>query len=661
LSPSAQLGVGAPQFRGFPVKSKILVLAAASACAMFGSAQAQSQPQPAAPAPAIAPPVDTPYPGVIRLAVDATDLPRAIFSVHETVPVSGPGPMTLLFPQWLPGAHSPIGSIDKLAGLVITAGGKRIEWRRDPVEVTAFHVDVPAGVSALDLDFQFLSAVSTKEGRVVMTPQMLSLEWNDLVLYPAGYFSRDIKVDASVRLPEGFTPATALEEAAAPSGGMVTYKTTTLNTLVDSPMIAGLYFKRFDLDPGGPARVSLDVIADRPDLLDAKPEQVADHVALVRQAYQLFGSHHYDHYDFLFSLSDKMGGNGLEHHQSSEDGARPKYFTDWDKSEAGRDLLAHEFTHSWNGKFRRPGDLWTPNFNVPMRGSLLWVYEGQTQYWGYVLSARSGLWTKQQALDAIALTAASYDVRVGRSWRAMEDTTNDPVIASRRPLSWLSWQRSEDYYSEGQLIWLDADTLIRERTKGKKSLDDFARGFFGVENGSFVTKTYTFDDLVAALNAVTPYDWAGFLHQRLAGHGPGAPLDGVSRGGYRLVYTEKPTDYFKSAEAGRKTTNLMFSIGFSVSKEAMLTDVQWDGPAFKAGLHEGVTLVAINGEAYDADDLKDAITAAKTSGAPIRLLAKDKNAYLTVAVDYHGGLRYPRFERVAGGPARLDDILAPRK
>jgi predicted metalloprotease with PDZ domain len=636
--------------------------ALAATAALATGAIAQVQPQPAPPEPPIAAPADTPYPGTLKVAVDATDLPHGIFSVHEVVPISGPGPLTLLYPQWLPGAHSPVGSIDKLAGLIVTAGGKRLEWRRDPVQVYAFHIDAPQGVSTVDVDFQFLSAVSTREGRVVMTPQMLSLQWISLALYPAGHFTRDIAVDASVKLPAGFTPATALEPAGpASADNVVRYKTTTFNTLADSPMIAGRYFKAFDLDPGGPARVTLDVIADKPEELDAKADQIAAHRALVAQAYKLFGSHHYDHYDFLFSLSDRMGGNGLEHHQSSEDGTQPKYFTDWAKTPAGRDLLAHEYTHSWNGKFRRPADLWTPNFNVPMRGSLLWVYEGQTQYWGYVLAARSGLLSKQEALDAIAATAATYDVRVGRAWKALEDTTNDPIVASRRPQSWLSWQRSEDYYSEGQLVWLDADTLIRERTGGKKSLDDFAHAFFGVENGSFVTKTYTFDDIVAALNGVTPYDWAGFLHQRLEGHGPGAPLDGVARGGYRLVYTDTATDYFKSGEMQRKITNLTYSIGLVVGRDGVLSEVLWDGPAFKAGLTEGTTLVAVNGEAFDADLLKDAIKAAKTSGAPIELLVKNKNEFRTVSIPYTGGLRYPRFERVAGVPARLDDILAPRK
>jgi predicted metalloprotease with PDZ domain len=637
---------------------------AAAAVSVLGFMQPAAaevvQPQPAAPAPAIAAPQDIPYPGVIKLSVDATDLAHAIFVVREILPVQGPGPMTLLYPRWLPGNHSPSGTIDKLAGLIINANGKRIEWKRDPVDVFAFHVDVPAGVSALDIDFQFLSPVSTREGRVVMTQEMLNVEWNTVALYPAGYFSRQITFEPSLKLPEGFKLATALETASV-AGTVTTFKPTPFNTLVDSPLIAGKNFKSFDLDPGGPARVTLDVIADRADQLDAKPEQIAAHKALVQQAYKVFGSHHYDHYDFLLSLSDKMGGAGLEHHQSSEDGTIPKYFTDWEKTPAGRDLLAHEYTHSWDGKFRRGADLWTPNFNVPMRDSLLWVYEGQTQYWGYVLASRSGLMTKQQTLDAIAATAATYDHRVGRAWRAMIDTTNDPIIAERRPLSWLSWQRSEDYYSEGQLIWLDADTLIREKTGGRKSLDDFAKTFFGVENGSFVTKTYTFEDVVADLNSVFPYDWATFLHQRLEGHSPGAPLDGLARGGYKLAYDEKQSEYLKSAEARRKGTDLTYSLGMTINKDGVLSEVLWDGPAFKAGLTEGTSIVAVNGETYSSDDLKDVIKAAKGGTGPIELLVKTKDEFRTVKIDYHDGLRYPHLERLPAVPARLDDILDARK
>jgi predicted metalloprotease with PDZ domain len=426
-------------------------------------------------------------------------------------------------------------------------------------------------------------------------------------------------------------------------------------------MFAGRYFKRVDLDPKGSVPVHMDIVADRPEQLEITPAQLAAHQNLVQQAYRLYGSHHYDHYDFLVSLSEQMSGIGLEHHRSSEDGTAANYFTDWDKLPSTRDLLPHEFTHSWNGKFRRAADLWTPNFNTPMRDSLLWVYEGQTQYWGYVLAARSGLLTKQEALDAIAGTAAAYDHRVGREWKALQDTTNDPIIAMRRSQPWVSWQRSEDYYSEGELIWLEADTLIREQSKGKKSLDDFAKAFFGVDNGSWETRTYDFDEVVRTLNAVQPYDWAGFLRTRLESHGPGAPLDGLARGGYRLVYTDTDTDYARLNEARRKFVNLSFSLGLMVGKDGALIDVMWNGPAFKAGLIQGDQIIAVNGYAYDAEKLKEAIKAAKGKADPIELLIKAGSRYRTVSVDYHEGLRYPHLERVAGTPARLDDILSPRK
>ena len=493
-----------------------------------------------------------------------------------------------------------------------------------------------------------------------MTPEMLNLQWNSVVLYPAGYFSRQITVEPSIRLPAGWQFASALE-AVSTSGGVTTFKAVSLENLVDSPTFAGRYFKRLDLDPGGPAPVHLNVVADRLSLLEVKPDQLTAHRALVQQAYKLYGSHHYDHYDFLLALSDRMGGIGLEHHQSSENGTVPGYFTEWDKNADTRDLLPHEYTHSWNGKFRRPSDLWTANFNVPMRDSLLWVYEGQTQYWGFVLAARSGLLTKQQALDALATTAATYDHRIGREWRPLQDTTNDPIAAMRRPLPWRSWQRSEDYYSEGQLLWLDADTLIREQTRGERSLDDFARDFFGINDGSRVPVTFTFEDVVNALNRVQPYDWTKFLRARLDGHGPGAPLDGLVRGGYKLVYTETPSDYFKDSEARRKVTDLSYSLGMVVDSEAKLTEVMWEGLAYKNGLTVGTQIVAVDGTAYTADRLKDAIRDAPKSRGPMELLVKNGDRYRTVRMDYHDGLRYPHLERVASVPARLDEIFAARK
>ncbi len=615
-------------------------------------------PQPAPATPPIAAAAERSYPGALNLVVDATDLTHAIFSVSETVPVAGPGPLTLLYPKWLPGNHGPTGPLDKLAGLTVSANGQSIAWVRDPVDVYAFHLDVPAGVTAVTLRFQFLSPVTPAEGRMMMTPAMLSLQWNTVVLYPAGYFSRDIPVDAQVVLPEGFTAATALEPVSR-IGPQIRFRTVGLNTLVDSPLIAGRNFRRIDL--AAQPRVSLDVVADKPEELSADAIEIDAHKALVIQAYRLFGSRHYDHYDFLLSLSDELGGIGLEHHQSSEDGTIPRYFLDWPKTPAERDLLAHEFTHSWNGKFRRPADLWTPNFNTPMRDSLLWVYEGQTQYWGYVLAARSGLMSRQEALDAIALTAAAFDDRPGRRWRDLADTTNDPIVVMRRSEPWPSWQRGEDYYSEGELIWLDADTLIRSLSGGKRSLDDFARGFFGIDDGAMVTRTYTFDDIVAALTAVQPYDWSHFLRQRLDGHGPGAPLDGLARGGYRLTFDAEKSPYLESVERIEKAQLLNFSLGAIVSaKDGTLTSVTWEGPAFKAGLVVGAQIVAVGGEAFTPELLEDAVKDAARNAAPITLLIKRDGRFRTVELPYHGGLRYPHLTPQGAGPRALDAILTAR-
>jgi predicted metalloprotease with PDZ domain len=607
----------------------------------------------------IAAPKDVAYPGVIRLQVDATDTERHIYRVRETIPVASAGPMTLLFPRWLPGTHAPTGRIEQLAGLTIRAGNTRLDWSRDGADGFAFHVNVPPGTPTLDLEFQVLTAVESGQGRVVMTDEMMNLQWGAMLLYPAGYYSSRITFETSLRLPEGWQFGVALETASS-TGGITTFKPVSLETLQDSPMFAGRHFKRFELGRTGTAPVYLNVVADRPELLEAKPEHIEAHRSLVDQAHKLFGSYHYNHYDFLLALTDRMGGIGLEHHQSSENGTIPAFFTDWDKSADTRFLLPHELAHSWNGKFRRPADLWTANFNLPMGDSLLWVYEGQTQYWGYILAARSGLITKQQALDSIASTAAAYDHRKGREWRPLQDTTNDPIIAMRRPIPWRTWQRAEDYYSEGQLVWLDIDTLIRERSQGAKSLDDFARAFFGINNGSFAPVTYTFDDIVRTLNAVQPNDWAKFLRARLDTVGEDAPLDGIARGGYRLVYSDTPSDYYRESETRRRTTDLTYSLGLAIGNNSRLSDVLWEGPAFKAGLTVGTELVAVNGETYSADRIKDAVKRAKGTSEPIELIVKNGERYRTIRIDYRDGLRYPRLERNMAVPARLDDILAAR-
>ncbi len=620
-----------------------------------------------------APPQDVAYPGTIKLQVDATDLSHRIFRIRETIPVQA-GPLTLLYPRWLPGNHSPTGPIDKIAGIVIighdgSGSTQRLEWKRDPLDVYAFKLDVPAGVKTLEVAFDYLTPTDRTQGRVVMTPAMLNLQWNAVALYPAGHYASRITIQPTLKLPAQWTAATALEVDSR-SVDTVQYKPVPFDTLVDSPVYAGQHYKLIDLDPGAKVPVRLNVFADDPKYLEAKPEQIAAHRKLVQQAYKLFASHHYDHYDFLFSLSGQMSGNGLEHHRSSENGVDTGYFTDWDTSAPDRDLLAHEFTHSWDGKFRRGADLTTPNFNVPMQDSLLWVYEGQTQYWGNVLAARSGLRTQEQSRDALALVVAAYtDNRAGLAWRALQDTTNDPIIAQRRPKPYRSWQLGEDYYSGGQLIWLEVDARLRGKSGGKKSLDDFASAFFGVDNGSWTVKPYTFEDVVATLQEIVPDDWAGFLRARLDG---GTPITGgLEASGWKLVYRDTPNTYAKTAGKEGGGADLLYSLGFTVAKDGKLGEVRWDSPAFRAGVGTGMTLIAVNDREYKKDTLEDAVKAAKagdasapvakTSTQPIVLLVKDFDRYRTITLDYHDGLRYPHLERIQGTPDRLTSIFAARK
>ncbi len=506
-------------FRRRTAISLFLALSIALTAAAF--AQNPDGPQPVPLPPPIPAPADTPYPSTISLSVDITNILDRVLNVHETVPVNG-REITMLYPEWLPGTHSPSNPVANMAGLTITANGKRVDWVRDRVNMYAFHISIPDGATTLEINFQYLAPLDPKRGRI--SSNFADVTWNSVLLYPAGYFSRRILFDPAIRLPEGWKFAAALE-LASQDGNLVHFKPTSLNTLIDSPLYAGVNYKRVDLSTGADNQVFLDLFADKPADLEITPEALQYHKNLVIEAQKLFNSHHYDHYDFLFSLSDIVSGKGLEHHQSSEDGSPANYFTDWAAGVGGRALLPHEYTHSWNGKFRRPADLWTPNFNWPMQNDLLWVYEGLTDYYGNVLTARSGMRTAEQARDEIAQTAASFEISPGRTWRPLVDTTNQPIISahSSTPAAWPSWQRSYDYYPESDLIWLDADTKIRELSGGNKSLDDFARLFFGMNNGSYITSTYTLDDLVAALNKVQPFDWAGFLRARVYELAPQTP------------------------------------------------------------------------------------------------------------------------------------------
>ena len=604
--------------------------------------------------------VDAPYPGgTIALDIDASDTARGTFRVTETIPLAGgTRELTLLYPQWLPGKHAPRGSPSELVAMSFAVGGKAVDWRRDPVEVNAYHLTLPAGAREVVAKFIYTSPLQTSEGRVVMTPEMLNLQWEAMSLYPAGHYVRRIRVKPTVTVPQGWTVFTALDGQSA-SGNRLGWAEVDYETLVDSPIFAGLHARKWDLGN----RISLNVVADRPELLALPPERLPVLRALGEEAIIAFGSRHFDRYEFLVALTERLGDIGIEHHRSTEIALNPGNFIQWDKQDWERNALAHELVHSWDGKFRRPAKLWTPDYRQPMQDNLLWVYEGQSQLWGLVLAARSGVQSKETVLGMFARYAGRQAVQSGRSWRSVEDTTHDPIVAARKPRPYSSMSRSEDYYTEGALIWLEADQLIRAGTAGRKGLDDFARSFFGIRDGDWGVVTYGFEDVVAALNAVYPYDWAGFLRSRVELPGLPPPLAGIEKAGYRLVWREEPNPYDKAVMEGFKNLDLTYSLGFTLDKDAAVSNPVWDSPAFNAGVVTGAKLIAVNGTAYDAEELKLAITRAKDTGKPVELLIRRGSRYLTVPVMWNGGLRYPWLERVPGwkGQAGLDLLLAPRR
>lgn len=603
---------------------------------------------------------DVSYPGTIKLDIDATDVTRGVYRVTETIPVAaGSKTLTVLLPQWLPGNHGPRGTMAELVDLTFSAGGRKLEWKRDPVEVFAFHVTLPGDAAVNEVTAKFLhtSPLQNSEGRITMTPDMLNLQWEKMSLYPAGHYVRQIRIKPTVTLPQGFTAATALD-GASQVGNRWSWADTTYETLVDSPIFAGRYFQKWDLGQ----RVTLNVVADKPEQLAAKPEQIEAHKALVSEARLAFGANHFDHYELLLAVSDKIGGIGLEHHRSSENQLEPAAFTEWDKQEYDRGLLPHEFSHSWSGKYRRPARLWTPDYRQPMQGDLLWSYEGQDQFWGLVLSARSGLQSKDMVLGQLAAWAGGFSEQAGRRWRSVEDTGNDPVFAARKAKPYSSLARSEDYYTEGALIWLEADQIIRAGTRGAKSIDDYAKVFFGMNDGDWGELTFELPDVARALNAVYPYDWESFLKTRLNQPGQPVPVAGIEKGGYRLVWKEEPNPYDKQRFAEAKVTSLAYSLGIGLDKDGKVTGTQWDSPAFNAGVVTGSKIVAVNGVAYDADGLKKAITAAK-SGGPLELLFQRGDRFQTVKLDYKGGLRYPWLEKTGAAkvPNGMDQLLMPKR
>jgi predicted metalloprotease with PDZ domain len=637
-------------------KSSRILAAFLLSSTLATAAVAQSAPQPVPIIDRVPEPEDRPLSAPMKLEVDATDVARAIFRVKQSIPVEAGKPLTLLYPQWLPGKHAPRGALAEMTGLKIRANGKLLTWTRDPVEVYAFHVDIPAGAKSVDVEFQFTSPVQGSEGRIVVTPAMMNIQWEQVSFYPAGHFTRAIQVQPSITLPKGWTGVAALDGART-STGRIDYGVTTYETLVDSPMFAGSHYRKWDLGN----RVTLNVWADEAKFLEAKPEHIAAHRALVDEAVILFGSKHFDRYEFLLGLTEELGGIGVEHHRSSENTRETDYFTEWADNGSKRGLLPHEIVHSWNGKFRRPNTMWTPNYSTPMRDNLLWVYEGQTSYWDLVLAARSGLQSKEMVLAEWAKYAGFYAEQPGRDWRSVEDTTHDPIFGARKAKPFASQARGEDYYNEGALVWLAADMTIRELSKGRKSLDDFAKAFFGVRDSDWGVLIYDFDEVVRTLNAVQPYDWATFLDTRLRQPGQPAPLTGFEKAGYRLVWKEEPNIFDKERMREIAIADLAHSLGITVDKDGKVTSVMWNSPAFKTDIVNGTKIIAVDGVAYTKDRLIDAITTAKDGKTPVRLLVERNKRYEQIDIAYSGGLRYPHLEPVAKGETALDRLLAPRR
>jgi len=645
----------------------LVALLGVTDCGAANGATAGWQLPQATPAPApIAQPQDVAYPGTLRLEVDATDAMRGIHRIHETIPVRGMKQLTLLFPQWVPGDPVPPNVLDQVAGLVFHLGGKRLPWRRDPVEQAAFHVDLPQGAQEVDVDFEFLFPSSRAIGPVLSTPTMVDLQWQSHVLYPAGYYSRRIQVDPAVTLPHDWQFASSLDGATR-VGDVVRFSPVSLDVLVDSPVMAARWMKQYALSDD-PVPVRLDVAADTESGLVVPPEALDKYRREVAQAYKLFGGQHYDHYDMLVWLANDFGPGYFEQSRSDENGLPAAFFSDPVRNGRSLGFPFHGFVHAWNGVFRVPATMWTANLNIAPQDSLLWVFEGLTMYWNGVLNARSGVASREDALRDWESTASAYASRPGLQWRTLQDASEQVLIQHGNSIlypegrlqPWPDWQLNTlDAYLQGQLIWLDIDTLIRERSSGLKSLDDFGRGFFGIRNGSRVAVPYTFADLVAALNAVTPYDWATFLRARVESVGIDTDLDGITRGGYRLTWNDQPSVVQQASETKSGRAGLGFSVGIDLNKDGEVTSVVWGSAAWRAGLVVGAKVLSVNGQPYQASVIKSVISES-CADRPIELRVARGQTEHSLSLTWEGGLRYPHLERVPGTPALLDDILRPR-
>jgi predicted metalloprotease with PDZ domain len=592
----------------------------------------------------------------INLTVDATQAPLKVIRTQMELPVK-PGPLTLYYPKWIPGEHAPDGPIGNVAGLEIKAGGQEVRWERDLLDMFTFHVDVPQGADSLEISFQYLepNGGGAYSSGASATDKLVIISWNQNLLYPAGVLAQDITYKTTLKLPEGWKYGTALP-VENESGNTIIFKPVSLNRLVDSPVLSGEYFNDVDVTPPGePIHHELDLTGDSAASVNMSPDLKKEYTNLVAETGKLFGARHYRDYHFLLTLSNHVAHFGLEHHESDDSRVGEDGLTTGHVRMAS--LLPHEFVHSWNGKFRRPADLSPPYYEEPMKTDLLWVYEGLTDYLGPMLTARSGLWTPDEYRDRIAEIAAGLGPgRPGRTWRDLQDTTTAPLIHGG--FGWYNWRRGADYYNEGDLVWLWVDTIIRDQTHDQKSIDDFCHLFYGGPNNGPELKTYTFDDVVAALNQVAPYDWAKFFHERLTSLAPDAPVGGIEAAGWKLEFTDKAPHGMGGGGGGRGgSLNAEYSLGLTLNSEGRVGDVIWNSPAYRAGVVPGMDVVAVNGRRFTPEVFNAALDATKTSTGPLQLLVVNDDYYRTCSIDYHGGPRYPHLVRVEGKPDLLGEII----
>lgn len=599
-------------------------------------------------------PQDRAYNGVIGLRVEAFDTEHQVFSIHETIPVQQAGDTVLLYPHWETASHAPTASISDLAGLIVHVDGTRVDWMRDPIDMYAFHIDVPKGAHTITLDFQFLAASNAH----LLRPDMVELPWQRVLLYPAGWYVRDLPVAATLALPPGLTPFTSLTFERI-DDRTSRFQPVTLEQLVDAPVYAGRYTRRIVLNHRDAKPVALDMLADSANDLAMTPTEIAHMQALVAQTLKTFGTAPYRHYDAIVTLSDVLSpGGGTEHLEEGENNLPATYVDDPSQQLNNLDLIAHELVHAWNGRSHEPADLWSPTFNQAVGGSLLWVYEGQTEFWGRVLAARAGLRNTQQTLDKLALDAAIVAHREGRAWKNLQDSTNDAIYMAGHRVPWRDWQRREDYYPEGVLLWLDVDARLRELSHDTRSLDDFAHSFFDAERSGQTAQTYTFEDICNALNKIAPDDWATFLQQHLRSHDTGDAMAGLARAGWKLTYNNVSTETFRQDEDEAGASNLDYSIGLQIEKDGHIASVTWNGPAFQAGLSAGAHVVEVDGQPFSTQKLLTAVQ--MTATKPLLLRVTMEGSSRDVVIPYQGTLQYPHLERIAGTIDRLSPLLKAR-